>query len=235
MQEAYRTFERGTPAGDALYRLYNGKKKMDSTLDRGLLTRLQEMRKRQAEIEQPRVRPTPKARAHVSVPRPTGKRPTASDTFACGRVAAPCNGKRLQPVLQHVLKARQLEVEGQAAPEKRYIGEGEKDRLAHLMHTGEDTSVLAAQPPASPPTTLEGRRIKRQTEAIRKMKKDFEALDVELREKQAALSTLLAMAARPRKAEASLRSDLTNVVTDMRQLDRLIKDEEALLQNMLDR
>ncbi|KAJ9453762.1 hypothetical protein DIPPA_31494 [Diplonema papillatum] len=42
------------------------------------------MRKRQAEIEQPRVRPTPKARARVSVPRPTGKRPTASDTFACG-------------------------------------------------------------------------------------------------------------------------------------------------------
>lgn len=101
-KDSYKAFGRGTPAGNAVYNLYNGKKNMDSTLDPELLARLQKMRKEKEEAERNTVKPkvTPKSQAYVNVPKPTnGRKPPSAEQVAEWRLQALGRRKRLDEIL----------------------------------------------------------------------------------------------------------------------------------------
>eukprot|EP00758_Cryptobia_borreli_P016630 Tbor_TRINITY_DN6122_c5_g2::TRINITY_DN6122_c5_g2_i20::g.22816::m.22816 len=74
-QDSHKSFGRDTPAGRAIYNIYN-KKSIDSTLDLDLLARLNKMRKEKEEEEKnlKKEKIIPKSRAFVNVPKPAGMR-----------------------------------------------------------------------------------------------------------------------------------------------------------------
>eukprot|EP01059_Diplonema_ambulator_P021095 TRINITY_DN35104_c0_g1_i1.p1 TRINITY_DN35104_c0_g1~~TRINITY_DN35104_c0_g1_i1.p1 ORF type:complete len:236 (+),score=62.35 TRINITY_DN35104_c0_g1_i1:35-709(+) len=222
MEDAYKTFERGTPAGDMLYKLYNGKKTMDSTLDRDLLQRLQEQRRRREAMLRPKPKVIPKSQTKINVPRPTGY-VRNSDIHSCGRLGPPTTGKRLAPL------AKDFKMP-EPPPARKLLGEEEKERLASLMYQRQ-LPPLPTSATASPRYSQHKSRFEKRVAHIDTLKTQFSEMQQELSEQQAQLDTHTKSVHLPRsrKKEAALREAVANTITRLRSLDQLIQDEERLL------
>ena len=222
MQDAYKTFERGTPAGNMLYKLYNGKKKMDSTLDKALLARLQEQRKRNAAIETPIVKAVPKSRARVNVPRPTGFC-AASDIHHCGRAPPPRAGRRRQNESVAELKAREVEMAVVPPPQRKLLGDAAKESLQKYMeHEGHLPPLPAPKPPPRP-----FREVKQ--EEIDALRTEFSEVQDDLAGYQRSLHAVVTNPVKNNKVEAALRKQVNGCISHMRELNYLIQQEEKML------
>ena len=222
--EYYRTFERGTPAGEALYRLYNGKKKMDSTLDRDLLARLQAQRARQAEQAVPKPKVQPKSKARVTVPRSTHGYAYHNDIHACGWAGAPRAGKKLKKECDEQLRVREQEIAALPAPPRRHLGEDAKQQLQTLMEYNGELPPL----PRTPQKPVLSRR-QQKLDEIDGLKQEFSGLAKQLEQQREKLDVVTARPVVPKRAEAAIRRDVNDTVSQMREIDYLIKQEEALL------
>ena len=128
-KESYKTFERGTAAGNKLYNLYH-KKPMDSTLDRDLLERLQKMRKEKDDAARLAVTPAvvPKSKAHVVVPK--FGRPKRSSSMVMPRGG----GKKSEDA---IAQEKRVDVPPAAPAARRGITAKDKLKLQHIMEFGE--------------------------------------------------------------------------------------------------
>ena len=183
-KESYKAFGRGTPAGNAVYNLYNGKKSMDSTLDPDLLARLQKLRKEREEAERTatKVKVVPKSQAYVNVPKPTGgRKPPSAEQVAEWRLQALGRRKRLDAIME--------ETDGYATSATRDVPQydrpartdGDKTRLQQIMAHGE---VL---PPIQKlPKVLENRINRQKTRRVL-LNEQFDAVAEELADKRRAL------------------------------------------------
>ena len=226
MEDAYRTFERGTPAGNLLYKLYN-KKTVESTLDRELLSRLQAQRRIREAKEQPKIKPTPKSKAHVNVPRPSYRRSDGElDTYR--RMGPLRGGKKGVVVMQQELKLRQAELEVERPPARKLIGDKEKERFA-IKQSGLELPSADCLPPIAAPRVVRPSKSDKRRKAIKKLESEFDSLNLELEQNQTILQQMTLKPARSRKQEAGLRSTVADITTHMRRIDELIKEEEAIL------
>eukprot|EP01062_Namystynia_karyoxenos_P075152 TRINITY_DN7234_c0_g1_i1.p1 TRINITY_DN7234_c0_g1~~TRINITY_DN7234_c0_g1_i1.p1 ORF type:complete len:262 (+),score=101.88 TRINITY_DN7234_c0_g1_i1:95-787(+) len=219
--EAYRTFERGTPAGDALFRLYGGKKQMYSTVDEELLRRARELRlQREREAAGPKPKVQPKSRARVAVPRPTGRVGRADDSQASGYSFLPARpGKRLEPASRADLFAIQAERAAQPAPPRRHISEQDKDRLVQFMaHNGE----RPPSPPELPPVKPKPRQPPTELESLREL---FAEVEQEVQERREFLADMR-RAGQGKKYEAQIKAEVAERVQQLRSIDRMIREEE---------
>lgn len=152
-------FDRGTPAGNLVYNLYN-KKNMDSTLDPELLARVKKFREEKEQQEKPKVKPIPKSRAHVNVPKPRG--PTYSaEQIALAKLSSVGARRRAGDIL----RAQAEETTTLTIPEKPLLGEGEKMKLQHVMEYGELPQPPRAIPddlPRPSPLTIRFEELKRE-------------------------------------------------------------------------
>eukprot|EP00744_Colponema_vietnamica_P012181 GILI01017102.1.p1 GENE.GILI01017102.1~~GILI01017102.1.p1 ORF type:complete len:255 (+),score=55.93 GILI01017102.1:78-842(+) len=146
-KESYKSFGRGTPAGNAVYNLYNGKKTMDSTLDPDLLARLQKMRKEKDEAEKNTVKPkvVPKSQAHVNVPKPSnGRKPPSAEQVAEWRLQALGRRKRMDDILVDT----QSSSAAVSAPHysKPARTDADKTKLQQIMEHGEELPPMKVMP-----------------------------------------------------------------------------------------
>ena len=218
-KEAYKTFDRGTPAGRKLYNLYN-KKSMDSTLDPELLARLQKMRKQREEEEARTVKPkaVPKSRAHVNVPQMGRVRSSSA-----ARPMQMRGGRKRADIIE--MELRQQAPEPAPAPSKPLVTEKDKERLRQIMEYGEALPEPSSLPPAprrAPPTM-------RQIKLGR-----FEELANEIGERREFLDDLrhgdMARTKAPAErqdAERRIVVEIEDRVAEMKEIDRWLKDRPA--------
>lgn len=219
--DAANQFGRGTPAGNAIYRLYN-KKSMDSTLDPELLARLQKMRKEReaAEAEVTQVKATPKSQTHVNVPK-FGRRGQAvtDEQRATARLNAMGHRKREGDIKEEVKNSEPVSI---PAPSKPAITDKDKDKLAQIFQFGE---VL---PPVTQYTGANAARLRRPTEEER-LEGRFEELSELLAEKKAYLAEIRQgvaggkNAADRRQAEMICTNDIAQMIQEMKSIDASLR------------
>eukprot|EP01060_Flectonema_neradi_P031428 TRINITY_DN4762_c0_g1_i1.p1 TRINITY_DN4762_c0_g1~~TRINITY_DN4762_c0_g1_i1.p1 ORF type:complete len:251 (+),score=61.46 TRINITY_DN4762_c0_g1_i1:48-755(+) len=226
LEDAYRTFERGTPAGNLLYKLYN-KRTVESTLDRDLLARLQAQRRMKEAREQPKPKTIPKSKAYVNVPRPTYRRSDDEiDTFR--RMAPVRVGKKAVNTMKLEIKLRQAELETERPPARKLIGDKEKERFA-IKQSGLEPIAADHLPPIAAPRPPRISAAEKRRREIKKLESEFASLSADLERQQKSLQQLTVNPSRSRKQEAGLRADIADIATHMRRVDELIREEEALL------
>jgi len=228
-QDSHRAFGRGTPAGKALYNVYNGKKTMDSTLDPELLARLKKMRKEREEQESnaTKVKVVPKSKTFVPVPKPNGGRqkPTP-EMIAEYRLQMIGRQKKLSTILH--------EQENQKPPEpvqlKPALTDEDKQKLQQVMEFGEvlpAPSKISAAASFLPEyrTTAVGSRTTNETEAkIGRLSREFDLTAATLAEKKSDLRKLQERKQSPEitSEEANLTNAISQLVDDLKTLDRLL-------------
>jgi hypothetical protein len=215
--DAANQFGRGTPAGNAIFRLYH-KKNMDSTLDPDLLARLQKMRKEReaSETDVTKVKPVPKSQTHVNVPS-FGRRgpPLNDEQRALARLNAMGHRKRENEIKTEVRSAAPAQV---PAPSKPPITNADKDKLAQIFEFGE---VL---PPVKQFTGAIAARLKRPTEEER-LEHRFDELSILLAEKKEYLSDIKSgvaggkNAADRRQAEMICTNEIAQMIHEMKSID----------------
>lgn len=133
--EAAAQFGRGTPAGNAIFKLYN-KKSMDSTLDPELLARLQKMRKEKEaqEAAATKVKVVPKSQVHVSVPKFSGRQKASAEQIALSRLEAMGHRKREADIRE---EASSQPPAPPPQPARPLITEADKDKLVQIFQFGE--------------------------------------------------------------------------------------------------
>ena len=109
---------------------------MDSTLDPELLARLQKYREQEKAKQQPKVKPVPKSRAHVNVPKPSG--PKMSDDERSMRIAewklARCGSKKKEAVI--ALERAEAEPIEPPTYSRPAITDDDKLKLQQVMEFG---------------------------------------------------------------------------------------------------
>jgi hypothetical protein len=220
--DAANQFGRGTPAGNAIYRLYN-KKSMDSTLDPELLARLQKMRKEReaAEAEATKVKATPKSQTRVNVPKFGRQGPPLTDEQrATARLNAMGHRKREGDIKEEVKNSEPVSL---PVPAKPPITEKDKDKLAQIFQFGE---VL---PPVTQYTGANAARLRRPTEEER-LEARFEELSELLAEKKAYLADIRQgvaggkSAADRRQAEMICTNDIAQMIQEMKSIDVALRN-----------
>lgn len=122
MSNDYKSFDRSTRAGRLLHNLYTAPTK-DSTLDKDLLKRLEQLRKDREAAEQPKSKVVPKSRAYVEIPQAPPKE----------------YPKYLPPISRRPLKQiQENEKEETAKYRMRLQQEQDKNPGAHQPRTDED-------------------------------------------------------------------------------------------------
>jgi hypothetical protein len=211
-------FGRGTPAGNAIYRLYH-KKTMDSTLDPELLKRVQKMRKGREEQESLAVRPkvVPKSQTHVPVPRFGRRSVPTSEDLAKYRLDAMGHRKRYNQIVE------EMDCEQAAAvpPPRPVINDAEKLRLQQIFQFGE-------VPP--PPTKLTGAQsIFARPSDLEKLEQRFDEVCSVVKEKRQYLDDVKKGHAGGktsndrRQEEFIVTNEIAEAVKEMKQLDLHIK------------
>lgn len=222
--EAAQQFGRGTPAGNAIFRLYN-KKNMDSTLDPDLLARVKKMRQereaQEAAAEKPKV--VPKSQAHVAVPK-FGRRSQqlSAEQRALAKLEFAGHRKRLSDI-----KAEMSASEPTPAPlpTKPPITEADKDRLAQIFEHGE---VL---PPPTKLTVPDAARYQRPTTAD-VLDARFTEITALLEEKRALLDDIkrgVAGGRNPadrRQAEMLCTNEIAQLISEMKWIDSKLRVAE---------
>lgn len=131
--EAYRSFERGTAAGNKIFNLYH-KKNTDSTLDPDLLARLTKMREEREATAKPKAVALPKSRAHVRVPT-FGAAPAPTPEQMLAAKLAACGSKRSASAI--ATGVRQAPAPAPPVPARKAITDEDKQRLQHRLEFGE--------------------------------------------------------------------------------------------------
>jgi hypothetical protein len=220
-------FGRGTPAGKAIFRLYN-KKNMDSTLDPELLARLQKMRKEKEEEAKLNAPPkaVPKSRAHVNVPRPLAcPEPTAEQVAL--RKLAMLGHRRREDVIRECASSEPAPV--RAAPLRPAITEAEKDKLRQVMEFGQVLPAGAGAAGSS--SNACGARQARPVQSL--YERRFDELTMEINERKQFLadmklpgSTLGGKTAAERKAtDQRILVEIRDRIQEMKELDEKLRSE----------
>lgn len=152
-KEAYKPFERGTPAGDAIFRLYH-RKNMDSTLDPDLLAHLQKLRREREKAELLAVKPplVPKSRAHVTVPK-VGSRRAQSCSDPHARLNAYGHKKKEATIRKEV--SEQPPVEPPQLTKPAITEEDKMHFQQYMEYDGEIPQPRVAAQPQAPPSEYE--------------------------------------------------------------------------------
>eukprot|EP01065_Artemidia_motanka_P016014 TRINITY_DN19735_c0_g2_i1.p1 TRINITY_DN19735_c0_g2~~TRINITY_DN19735_c0_g2_i1.p1 ORF type:complete len:243 (+),score=82.26 TRINITY_DN19735_c0_g2_i1:44-730(+) len=225
VEDAHLVFERGTPAGDALYRLYGGKKAMPSTVNPAMLRRAQQNRlQREREAAVPKPKQQPRSRAHIPVPRQVGRPSGASDAQPAGYSFLPPRPGRRAVTSEHKL-ALEAEIAAQPAPTRRFISDADKDRLVeHMQYNGEKPpsppALPALPPPPSPPKS-----------DLQSLKELFDEVQREIEDRKEFLSEMRSLG-KAKPHEAQIKSEMAERVRQLRRIDALIKDEENSIRGM---
>jgi hypothetical protein len=217
-------FGRGTPAGKAIYRLYN-KKSMDSTLDPDLLARLQKMRKEKEEEARNNAPPkaVPKSRAHVNVPKPLScPEPTAAQ-IALQKLAQ-LGHRRREDIIRQCVSNDPMPLA--PVPSRPAITDADKDKLCQIMEYGQ---VIAA------PSAKTGMPARRQPTAEDHYNSRFDELSREIAERKQFLadmkqpgSTLGGKTAAERRAtDQRLLIEISERIAEMKELDEKIRKFSA--------
>lgn len=233
-KDSHLAFGRGTPAGKALYNVYNGKKNMDSTLDPDLLARLQKMRKEREEQEalKTKVKPVPKSKTHVPVPKPTGGRqkPTP-EMIAEYRLQMIGRQKQLSTILQEQAMQQPL---GAPIPSKPAVTDADKRKLQQVMEYGgvlPEPSKISASAAFLPEYRSSAVAARRNGDSnvdakIQRLSREFDLTSQTLAAKKADLRE-----AQRKKAtsaitseEANLTNEIAQLVDDLKTLDNLLCD-----------
>lgn len=218
-------FGRGTPAGNAIYKLYH-KKSMDSTLDPDLLARLQKMRKEReaAEAQATKVKLVPKSQVHVNVPK-FGRRgpPLSDEQRAAARLDAMGHRKREAEIKEEVRSAQPV---APPAPSKPPITNADKDKLAQIFEHGE---VL---PPVTRFTGAIAAQLRKPTEEER-LEHRFEELSDVLAEKKEYLADIRKgvaggkSVADRRQAEMICTNDIAQLIQEMKSIDAELRSHAS--------
>jgi hypothetical protein len=222
-RESYKTFERGTAAGNKLYNLYN-KKNMDSTLDRDLLERLQRMRKEKDDAAKLAVAPAvvPKSRAHVEVPKfGPGARRASSLVAPRHQGNGGGAGKKREDVIS---AAQRREAPAPAPAARKGITAKDKLRLQHIMEFGEALPEPGAGSPrhaALPPSERE-RRVKHFGALAAEVAERREFLD-EMKGPNAAAMPCCATVTEKRNTQRRITGEIEDRVDEMRALDEWLR------------
>jgi hypothetical protein len=205
---AIKAFERGTPAGNALHKLYGGKKSMDSTLDPVLLKQIQKMRAAKEAQEQPKVPVVPKSRAHVNVPRLRGK--ATNDVLDEFR-RMPWYAFSRKP--EHVIKKELRDVTPGPAPMPKgpLITDKDKLKLEQIMEFGE---VLPEGP-------VVRRQPQKATERDRCLKL-FNDIVKEIEERKEFMAEMEAQG-RHKEFALKINGEISERIDELRKLDKILR------------
>lgn len=218
--EAFRAFERGTPAGNKLFHLYN-KKSMDSTLDPELLARLQQRRREQEAITQPKPVVVPKSRAHVNVPKPARPQPTAEQIaeYKLSMIAKRKSAKQIDA-------ERRLEAPPEApVPSRPLITDKDKLKLQQKFEFGEVLPEVTNRAPRRPPTDAE--RLQDRFEELREEIAERKQFLAEMKD-QGPKSTLGgANPAERRATEVRLMNEISDRIAEMKEIDDKLRLYQA--------
>lgn len=215
--EAANQFGRGTPAGNAIFRLYN-KKSMDSTLDPDLLARLQKMRKEREALEaaETKTKTVPKSQTRVTVPK-FGRRgpPMTEEQIAIAKLNAMGHRKRENEIKAAVSSEA---LPPPPVPSKPPITTAEKDKLAQIFEHG------AVLPPVKQYTGANAARLRQTTEQDR-LELRFDELSAVLAEKKQYLADVKSgivggkNAADRRQTELICTNEIQQMIQEMKQID----------------
>eukprot|EP00756_Hemistasia_phaeocysticola_P003692 Hpha_TRINITY_DN12390_c0_g2::TRINITY_DN12390_c0_g2_i1::g.155830::m.155830 len=220
--DAYQTFERGTPAGDVLFRLYGGKKAMPSMVDPVLLRRARANKERRELAEANKPVPIPKSRAHISVPRNMGKPSVADDSAPRRHVYLPMRpGRKPQAASKDIVIGIERDREAQPAPVMRHITDADKDKLVEFMqYNGEKPPT---PPPAPKPRTPP--RPKTELENLREL---FAEISQEVDERKEFMDQMRELG-KSKQYEKQIKLEVGERVQQLRRLDAMIREEEQAL------
>eukprot|EP01012_Entosiphon_sulcatum_P040366 TRINITY_DN5400_c0_g1_i1.p1 TRINITY_DN5400_c0_g1~~TRINITY_DN5400_c0_g1_i1.p1 ORF type:complete len:221 (-),score=40.51 TRINITY_DN5400_c0_g1_i1:145-807(-) len=213
MSDAYKSFGRGTPAGDAIFKLYH-KPTAPSTFDAELAKRLEEARiKREAEAN-PKPKVVPKSRAHVNVPKPTG-RPSHVDVDV--RVRPMYHRPGRKPLSKIEEEVRALTTQPlPALPPKKHISAEDKLRLQRVMEFNGDVPEVPEPPKPKPKPVPTAPQLS--PRAL------FDAIVEEIDERKAFLLEM--RAGGNRDHEARIKLEISQRVAELKRLDKIIRDDE---------
>eukprot|EP01006_Ploeotia_vitrea_P027734 TRINITY_DN60507_c0_g1_i1.p1 TRINITY_DN60507_c0_g1~~TRINITY_DN60507_c0_g1_i1.p1 ORF type:complete len:255 (-),score=32.50 TRINITY_DN60507_c0_g1_i1:413-1132(-) len=208
MGDSYMAFGRGTPAGDAIFKLYY-KPQKPSTYDPEIAKLLAEQRKKRELMSAPPPKVIPKSRAHVNVPKPGRRRYSAGDFRAL-----PSRFNRKQ---QATIEAEQREAGPlPPLPEKKHISEADKQRLQLLMqHNGK---IPEAPPPKPKPKPKELPKYS--------TKEMFDMVLAEINEREEFLREMRELGRTDH--DAKLKREIAQRVAELRRLDKLLREEEGV-------
>lgn len=224
--DAANQFGRGTPAGNAIYRLYH-KKTMDSTLDPELLARVQKMRQEKEAMEAP-PKPIPKSQAHVNVPKYGRRAPPSAEQIATAKLNAIGHRKRGQDIQEEV--RAQGPPPPLPAPAKPSITDAEKEKLVQIFAFGAALPGTNATEHTTLSTALaakSGMRKARTHSDV--LESRFDEIRVELRQKREYLAEVQAGQAggnRPadrKQLELVLTNEIASLVKEMKSIDEELK------------
>ena len=219
-------FGRGTPAGKAIYRLYN-KKSMDSTLDPELLARLQKMRKEKDDEakQNTQPKPLPKSRAHVNVPKPLQCNGPTPEQIALHKLAQMGHRKR-ESIIRACVSSEPAALP--PAPARPAITDADKERLCQIMEYGEELkSAAGASTGASGKTASYMRG--GSTEDV--FERRFDELTNEIAERKQFLAEMRAPnstlggknPAERRTTEQRLMIEISDRISEMKEIDEKIR------------
>ena len=225
--DAANQFGRGTPAGNAIYRLYH-KKTMDSTLDPELLARVQKMRQEREAAEAP-PKPVPKSQAHVNVPKYGRRAPMSAEQIATARLDAMGHRKRGHDIKDEV--RAQGPPPPLPAPAKPSITDAEKEKLVQIFAFG---AALPGNGNTTEQTTLSTalaakagmRKARTHTDVLESR---FDEIRGELKQKRDYLAEVQAGTAggnRPadrKQLELILTNEIASLVKEMKSIDEELK------------
>lgn len=219
--DAANSFGRGTPAGNAIFRLYN-KKNMDSTLDPELLARLQKMRKEREEAEASMVKPKviPKSQAPINVPKFGRRASPSAEQIALMKLERMGHRKRLEDIQEDVAAQPGPAI---PCPAKPAITDADKDRLVQIFQFGE---ALPNQP-----TELTGANALRhkKVSATERLERRFDELADLLQEKKEYLAEVKKgvvggkNTADRRQTELIVTNEIKSMIEEMKSIDLELK------------
>jgi hypothetical protein len=231
----YRVFERGTPAGNILHKLYT-KRTCESTLDPELLKKLERYRKQKAEeVAPPKPKVVPKSQAHVDIPMYSvyggrGKE-MVDDRGLQIMYSAPSTMARVssKPHRRTESAIRRAEarapVQEPPAPARPAITDKDKTRLQQICEfgaplPGPGASAQLRLPPVTP----------RERERTLK-KKRFDEVRAEVGARRAFLQSLdeegTAKAAEKRARKHQVTLELQDLLAEMKEIDEWLRRRDA--------
>lgn len=212
--DAVKAFGRGTPAGNALYKLYY-KPTAVSTLDPELAKRLAEMRRQREAEAKPKPKVVPKSKARVSVPKLRGRPSAVDEGNRAPRLSTRIFvGKKPQAAI-----AEEMAAQGPTSPPpdtKMKISPEDKQRLQLLMeYNGEIPEKLPTppkpKPPPSPPPELT-------TKAL------YVKIVAEIDERKEFLEEMRSLG-KAKDYEVRIRQEISQRLAELKKLDRIIAEE----------
>eukprot|EP00906_Rhabdomonas_costata_P032153 RCo045317 len=212
--DAVKAFGRGTPAGNALYKLYH-RPSAPSTLDPELAKRLAEMRKQREAEAHPKPKVVPKSKAHVSVPKLRGRPSAVDEGNRVSRMPLRFGGKKPAAAI-----AEEMACQPPPSPppdSKMHISPEEKQNFQLLMeYNGEIPEKLPTPPkprPPSPPAQLTSKAL-------------YVRIMAEIDERKEFLEEMRALG-KAKEYEVKIRQEISQRLAELKRLERIIAEESS--------